>query len=144
MKTILTTSFLLFFACAVFTAEAADTIVVKKDPRLDVLSAKQVQVNKANALTGTAQYKGYRIQVISTNSRDQAFGMKNTMQANYPDQKVYLMYLSPNFRVRVGNFLKRDDAENFRKEMNKLFPEGLYIVEDTIEVAMSEEDEFIP
>ena len=70
--------------------QASDSIIVKKDARLDLLTAKQAQINKRSAMmTSNGQYKGYRIQVISTNSRDQALSIKTELLSRFPDQKTY-------------------------------------------------------
>jgi hypothetical protein len=127
---------------AMFSANAADTVIVRKDPRMDVLSGKQIQANKKGAqLTSTGLYKGFRIQVMSTHNRDQAFDTKSMLSVNFPDHKSYVMYQSPNFKVRIGNFVRREDAETLKKDLAKLFTEGLYIVEDTVEIIAVEEEE---
>lgn len=120
---------------------AADTIVVKKDARLDLLTAKQAQINKRSAmLTSSGQYKGYRVQVISTNSRDQALRMKTELLSRFPDQKTYTSYQSPLFKVRIGNFVRKEDAEQFRKTLNRFYPQGVYVVEDVIEYNAAEDE----
>jgi hypothetical protein len=124
------------------TAFANDTIIVKKDPRIDILTSKQILINKRSSmLTSTGQYKGYRIQVMSTTSRDQAFNIKGDLLNKFPTEKSYVMFQSPYFKVRLGNFLKREEADAFRKNLNKLFPQGVFIVEDTIEYTPPPEDE---
>jgi hypothetical protein len=136
--------FMIVFVCSCLTVMAGDTIIVKKDPRMDMLSAKQVQANKRTSqMTSTGLYKGFRIQVLSTNNRNQAFDLKNTLSFSFPEHKTYVAYVSPNFKVRIGNFLKREDAENFRKQLLKTYPEGLYIVEDTVEYVEPEEEDEI-
>jgi len=123
-------------------AFANDTIIVKKDPRIDVLTSKQISINKRSSmLTSSGQYKGYRIQVMSTTSRDQAFNIKGDLLNKFPTEKSYIMFQSPYFKVRLGNFLKREEAENFRKNLNKLFPQGVFIVDDTIEYIPPIEEE---
>ncbi len=145
MKRMLRIYICMLFSCCSFFAVAGDTIIVKKDHRLDILSAKQVQANKRGALmTSSGTYKGYRIQVLSTASRDNAFDLRTALQVNFPDHKSYVVYQSPNFKVRIGNFLRREDADNFRKQLIKTYPEGLYIVDDVIEYTASEETEEIP
>lgn len=139
-KSIITGTALLF--CSIL--HAADTIVVKKDPRLDILSTKQLQANQRSAMmTPNGLYKGFRIQVISTNRRDDAFAMKADLLAKFPDQKVYMVFQSPNFKVRIGNFLRRDDAEKFKAQLNKLYPQGVYIVEEGIEYVLKEDEDII-
>jgi len=133
-----------FIAALIFAvgASAADSIVVIKDPRLDILSQKQAFINKrTSVLTSNGKVKGFRIQITSTNSRDQAFNAKAAVQSKFPDQKVYTTYQAPLFKVRVGDFIKREDAEKYRKLMLSIFPTGMYVVEDVIEVSLEDIDQ---
>jgi len=93
-------------------------------------------------MTSAGLYKGFRLQMISTPRRDDATQMKTELLNRFPDQKTYTLFQSPNFKVRLGNFLKRDDAEKFRAQISKFFPKGIYIVEDTIEYTPVEEELF--
>lgn len=130
----------LVFVCSA-TLYAADTVMVKKDPRLDVLSLKQLQANQRTAMmTANGLYKGYRIQVASTPRRGDAFAKRAELILRFPDQKVYVIFQSPNFKVRIGNFLKKEDAEKFKALLNKIYPQGVYIVEDGIEYTPKEEE----
>jgi hypothetical protein len=137
--------FIAFFMAAMFFAVgagAADTIVVIKDPRLDILSQKQSLINKrTSALTSNGKVKGFRIQITSTNSRDQAFNVKALVLSKFPDQKVYTTYQAPLFKVRVGDFIKREEAEKYRKLMLSIFPTGLYVVEDVVEAVLEDIDQ---
>lgn len=144
MKHLLKTILFFLLAVPVSAVYAGDTIEVKKDPRLDVLAAKQSEINKrfyAQAANGL--YKGYRIQVLSTFNRDQAFALQSSLVSGFPEQKTYVTYQSPNFRVRIGNFLSREDAEAFRKQLSRYYPEGLYIVEDAVELVLTDPEETI-
>jgi len=142
MKTAL---FLLFIGLSVFSsvfACSSDTVIIVKDARLDILVAKQNQINKRTAMmTSAGLYKGYRLQVISTAKRDDANKMKTDLMNRFPDQKSYTLFQSPNFKVRMGNFLKKEDAEKYRNQISKFFPKGIYIVEDTIEYTPPEEEQ---
>ncbi len=130
---------------AVKSAMAGDTIVVVRDVRLDVLTARQASINKRTAMmTSSGQYKGYRIQVISTTKRDQAFKVKAELLSRFPDQKSYTMYQSPYFKVRIGNFIKKADAEKLRKQLNQIYPQGVYVVEDAIDYTPKDDEEIIP
>ena len=56
---------------------AGDSIIITKDARLDILTQKQQLMNRRLAMqAGNGLYKGYRIQVTSTSSRDEAFRFK--------------------------------------------------------------------
>ncbi|MDX1919925.1 MAG: hypothetical protein SFU25_04225, partial [Candidatus Caenarcaniphilales bacterium] len=70
------------FACS------SDTVIMVKDARLDILVAKQNQINKRTAMmTSAGLYKGYRLQVISTAKRDDANKMKTDLMNRFPEQK---------------------------------------------------------
>ncbi|TSA64032.1 MAG: SPOR domain-containing protein [Sediminibacterium sp.] len=131
-----------FIFASTISLYANDTVIVHKDARLDVLTAKQLQINnRAAQLTSTGQYKGFRIQVLSTASRDLAFKTKADLLARFPDQKTVTLFQSPNFKVRMGNFITKAEAEKFRLSINKLFPDGVFIVEDTIDYTPIKETE---
>ncbi len=120
---------------------ANDTIIVRKDARMDVLSQKQAQINKRTSmLTSNGQYKGFRVQLLSTSNRDDAFKMKADLLAKFPEEKTYIIFQSPNFKVRIGNCLKKDDAEKLRTKIGKYYPQGAYIVEDAIDYTPTDEE----
>ena len=120
-------------------AFAKDTVIVHKDTRLDFFSSKQAAVNKLTSkMTSTGQYKGYRIQVANTRSRDEAFKAKSDLMKLFPGQKVYLLYQSPYFKVRIGNFPEKPDAAAFKSKLAKRYPQTAYIVEDIIEYTPKE------
>ena len=137
-------SFIVFMIATLFFAvgaSAADTIIIIKDPRLDILSQKQALINKrTSVLTSNGKVKGFRIQITSTNSRDQAFNAKALVLSKFPDQKVYTTYQAPLFKVRVGDFIKREEAEKYRKLMLSIFPNGMYVVEDVVEAMLENID----
>lgn len=123
---------------------ANDSVIVRKDARLEILTSKQIAMNKRLAMmTPNGLYKGFRIQVISTSKRDDAFKIKSDLMGQFPDQKTYVVFQSPSFKVRIGNFLKKEDAEKLKAQLNKIYPNGVYIVEDGIEYTPKEEDEVI-
>ena len=123
-------------------ANATDTIIVHKDARLDVLTTKQAAVNKLTAkMTSNGQYKGYRLQVLNSRSRDEAFKAKSDLLQLFPDQKSYVLFQSPYFKVRIGNFYEKSEAISFKTQLSKKYPQSAYVVEDVIEYTPGEEDE---
>jgi len=136
--------FVLLAIIIVVTASAQDSITVKKDPRLDVLTAKQAAANKRNSMmTSNGQYKGFRVQVMSTRDRTKAMSTKSDLLTRYPEEKSYTVYQSPYFKVRIGNFIKKEDAEAFRKILSRSYPEGVFVVPDIIDYTPPEEDDMI-
>jgi hypothetical protein len=123
--------------------EAYGSVIVNKDPRLDLLAAKQAEINKKAArLNSAGYYPGFRIQVANTQNRDEANSIKAEMLRRFPDQKVYLLYQAPYFRVRVGNFFTQKEGSPLRKMIMKLYPDkGIFFVQDRIEYTPPEGEE---
>lgn len=118
-------------------------VAVHKDPRIDVLVKKQAEVNDASIKLYRKSDKGFRIQVINTNDRNLAFSIKAKLLQLYPDQKVYMSYAAPFYKLRFGNFLKKEDADNYKKELSKFFTQPMYIVNDQIEIKPMTEEEYL-
>lgn len=132
----------IFSAMALQAMASRDTVIVRKDPRLDILSAKQAMINKRSSMmTSSGLYKGFRVQVLSTQSRGEAFKMKTDLLTRFPESKTYLLFQSPNFKVRVGNFIKREDAEKLKQQLAKLIGSNIYVVEDAIEYSPKEDED---
>lgn len=115
-------------------AQFAKSPYVKRDPRVDKLVDKQIELNKQALRVRTTLEPGFRILVISTNKRDLAIDAKTRLLKIYPDQKSYLFYQSPHFKVQFGNFRTMKDAEQVKKELVPDFGEDLIIVPSQVEV----------
>ena len=149
MKQIFFFSILFSFSCAyaqtVDTAskrisDTSNSVIIHKDPRLDLLVKKQAQVNESTTRESKRTAKGFRLMIISTNNRDEALAAKTKIYTYFPDLKPYLYYQSPYFRLKAGNFVDRKDAEAYRKRVNSYFPKGVFIMPDVIEVKPAKEE----
>lgn len=109
-------------------------IVVHKDPRLDLLEQKQIEINTAIRKSNARTAKGYRLLVANTGSRDEAVAAKSKVYGNFPELKAYLIYQAPNFKLKVGNFRTREEAVQYQKTLSAYFPKGIQVIADTIEV----------
>lgn len=137
--------FTLLFSSLIFQAMAqttppADsvTVVVHKDPRLDQLVKKQIQINEETTREARKNVKGFRLLVINTNSREEAMSAKTTVYTYFPELNPYLVWQSPFYKLKVGNFKTRKEAEDYRKKMTAYFPKGVFIINDIIEIKLEE------
>ena len=112
----------------------SNSVVIHKDSRIDLLVKKQAQINEVTSRDARRTDKGFRLMIISTNSRDEAIAAKTKIYTYFPELKAYLWYQSPYFRVKAGNFKDRKDAEAYQKRLNVYFPNGVFIMKDVIEV----------
>ena len=127
-------SLFVFISLSSLAQTDSNSVVVHKDPRIELLVKKQIEINEVTTRNSRRSAQGYRIQVISTNNRTKAMEAKTRMYQRFPELKTYLMYQSPFFRLKVGNFVEREEAESYLQEILQLFPTGVYVVRDVIEV----------
>ncbi len=123
-----------FIGLSSFAQTDSNNVVVHKDPRIELLMKKQIEINEITTRNSRRFVEGYRIQVISTNNRKKAMDAKTKIYQRFPELKAYLLYQSPFFRLKVGNFMQREDAENYLQDILQLFPTGVYVVRDIVEV----------
>ena len=109
------------------------SVVVTKDPRIDQLVRKQIEINEETTRDSRRIMPGYRIQVMNSPDRNKVYAAKAKIYQEFPDLKPYLLYQAPNFKLKVGNFMTQQEAEDFMKQLSRLFPAGLYVIRDTIE-----------
>ena len=116
------------------SAQDTSSVVIHKDPRIDLLLKKQGEVNAAIKKASARSMRGYRLLVINTNKRNEAIDAKTKIYTYFPELKAYLIYQTPYFKLKAGNFRTRDEADRYRKNLNSVFPKGVYIINDTIEI----------
>ena len=131
--------FISFFSLFLFIVSSAQTdtaigVVIHKDPRADLLVKKQASINAISKKSVGHTMRGFRLMVLNTNKREDAINAKTKVYTYFPELKAYLIYQAPFFRLKAGNFKTRDEAEKYRKQMTPLFPKGVFIVNETIEV----------
>lgn len=115
----------------------SNTVIVHKDPRLDLLVKKQADINDVTSRDGRRTDKGFRLMIISTSNREEALAAKTKVYTYFPELKAYLWHQSPYYKVKAGNFKDRKDAEAFQRRLNTYFPKGVFIMKDIIEVKPS-------
>ena len=120
-----------------------NSILVHKDPRIDLLVQKQVEINEVTSRDARRVGKGFRLLVINTNKRDEAVAAKTKVYTYFPELKSYLLYQAPYFKLKVGNFKEKKEAEDYQKRLEKYFPKGVFIMNDTIEIKLDKEAETV-
>lgn len=102
--------------------ERPSMLTVTVDPRIETTMARYTELEHPQ--------QGYRVQIF-LGDRKTAEETKRIFLQKHPDVPVYLSYLAPNFRLRVGDLRTRLDAERTLSELRVDHP-GSYIVPDEI------------
>lgn len=140
MKTIC--FFLLFFITnGLLAQDTTSSVIIHKDPRIDLMIKKVSDMNLAARKASARFAKGYRLMVINTNNRDEAIQAKSKIYTNFPGLKAYMVYQSPYFKLKVGNFKTREEAEKYLKDLSIYFSKGVFVVNDTIEIKPEKEND---
>ncbi|SRR5258705_13025048 len=139
MKKIITLATILFslqtFAQDTASKKAdSNQVTVFKDPRIDLLIKKQVQINEETSRESRKSGKGFRLMIVSTTSRDEAIAAKTKIYTYFPELKAYLWHQSPYYKLKAGNFKERKEAEDYQKKLNIYFPKGVFIMNDVVEL----------
>lgn len=116
-------------------------VVVHKDFRLDLLARKEAELNAAITKSAARTAMGYRLQVLSTNDRDQAMKIRTQLLQTFPDQKVYMLYQMPYVKLKFGNFTSKEEAESYKKQISRMLGgASVYTVSERIEIKPEKEN----
>ena len=117
------------------TTISSGNITVIMDSRIELLAKKEAELNEAIA-NGPKFAKGFRLMVLSTNDRTQAMNLRARLLQLFPEQKIYMSFQPPHIKVKLGNFLEKTEAEQYKKEiiLNKLVSTEIYLLPEIIEI----------
>ncbi len=120
--------FICIFIPAYGSAQTRGTVKVFKDARIDSLIAHR-NVLKSVRSTGETRFssQGYRIQIFSGANRRDAYNIQSRFQQEYPGVRTYISYKTPDFKVHVGDFRTRLEAEKQLQDMKNRYTR-LYIM----------------
>lgn len=100
---------------------------------------RELMINKRLGIQrGVQEMNGYRVQVFSSNQQQSAKNRALLLQQDLSGQlkePVYAISEPPFWKVRIGNFLTREEANNYRMTFIAQFPElqgSTYVVPDKI------------
>ncbi|GET33121.1 hypothetical protein PbJCM13498_19840 [Prolixibacter bellariivorans] len=103
---------------------------IHQNPKTEELLERQIRLNKNRQTT-----PGYRVQIYfgsGSSARIKAMKVKTDFLSSYPEVKAYIIYQSPDFKVRVGDFRTRSEALRLQKKMTRDYPNA-FIVPDEIQ-----------
>jgi len=125
---------MLFILAAQFVSAQTDSfqgikkgeVAIFRDVRLDTL-VQRIYVENEDL----PQINGYRIQIYSGSKRTIANQVKAAFMVEYREERAYLSYIQPYFKVRVGNFRSKAEAIKLYESLreNEKFKAVLIVVD---------------
>lgn len=64
---------------------------------------------------------GYRVQVYVGNERAAADAAKLQLYQLFPELSAYMSYQQPTYRLKVGDFMRKMDAERYFSKLRSVF-----------------------
>ncbi len=111
----------------------ANNITINADPRLAIL----VERHKNMQYGGIRHMRGYRVQIYYGTDRAEAIRKKVDFMRRYPSIHTYMVYTQPQYRVKVGDFAKREDALDLYRQTIALYG-ACIIVPDNVTINTAE------
>ena len=105
-------------------------VSIYQEEDLHVLVNKHIKLNKKkNTISG------YRIQIYSGSGHDarkNARKAQSKFLAKYPNEKTYLIYHQPYFKIRIGDYRTKKEGFHFYKTILNDFPEAYFVIENNM------------
>ncbi len=74
--------------------------------------------------------RGFRVQIFSGPNRNDAYATQSRFQNAYTGISSYVTYDEPNYRVKVGDFRSRSEANNFMRALRAQYSNVFVFTED--------------
>ena len=106
----------------------------------DSLVAGLLQDKIGGVVRGQEMVDGFRVQIYSSNrqqaAKTEAIELEHRLERALP-VKIYTQYISPFWKVRVGDFTTYEEAKAFKEQLLQHFPylkQDAYVVRDQVNV----------
>ena len=127
------------------SATGEGCVTVSQDPRLtEIVNGADIEIaedeaprNDFSMQTGRRQrLRGYRIQVFWGSSQrvDQQKAQRIGAQvtAAFPELRSYVTFAAPHWRCHVGDFARREDAEEYLSKVRRISPDAVVVRSEII------------
>jgi hypothetical protein len=123
-------------------------VTVYEDENIRHVLGRPMTPARSGALSTDGMFyemRGFKIQAFAGNdqraSRAQAEQRESVIRNAFPEHETRVFFQSPFWRLRVGNFETRDEAEEAIHEMRRRFPSfgrELSIVQDNVRIPLNQ------
>ena len=103
-----------------------EEVVVRQSPAVRAALGRQVAANAGKS------YSGFRIRLFfasNRTAREESASVIRRFNEMYPHIEAYRSFSSPNFKVTVGNFRTRVEAEALLRKLKADFPDAFIVRE---------------
>ncbi len=115
-------------------------IDIVQDSLVDSLLELHLKYNKLNK-----KMDGFRIQIYfesGNNSKTQAIEIRDEFNETFPDIRAYISFKEPYYRVRIGDYRTRLEADGILKSIRREYPNA-FVIKDQINFPKLYEEQLI-
>lgn len=123
--------FLTLLLCNNVFAQQEGKVEVFMDPKIDSLIARRLELTKKGNTTTSG--KGFRVQIYAGDNRQKTYAEQIKFKSLFPNVSSYISYAQPNYKIRVGDFPNRLEAEKFMNQLRQYYP-SLFIFSEPINI----------
>ena len=105
-----------------------DKVSIYQDRKISELTDVYKMYNKRNDVAD-----GYRIQVAFSNDRQEAYNNKSKLYKDLPDEKCYVEYEQPYYKLRIGDYMTRMEAYDELRTVITKYP-GAFVVRAKVKI----------
>ena len=109
--------------------ELMGRLPIRQDPRITDLLVRHSQINQRKRGT-----EGFRLEIFfgsDNDAREKAMRVKHEFNLIFPEIPAYVLFQTPNFKVRIGDFRNKSEALKSKATISMKFPNA-FIVKDNI------------
>jgi hypothetical protein len=106
-----TFTLIITFLSVVLIAQKPGNLQVSTSPQIEKLQADYLSENKNENYVN-----GYRVQIYNGN-KNNCMQERSRFLQMYPSVEAYTLYESPEYRIQVGDFRTRLEAEKFKRQV---------------------------
>jgi hypothetical protein len=128
MKRFLVFLFFIFYLSCSYSQDQ-DNVQIIQDSRIDTLLKRHLEMNEKDA-----QISGWRINIFfeaGNYSKRMAIEAKSEFVNKYADVPCYLIFQEPYYKVRIGDYRTKMQAEQFLKKIEREYPNA-FVIQDEI------------
>lgn len=141
--------FLILFSSESFAQSSSNKkgeLIVKKDSLIDILQEVRMGIYKSSNSSSNSTSNvvdrgdsnrstatGFRVQIYLGSSRSEAYAEQARFKRMFRDIETYVTYEEPNYRVKVGDFRSRTEAQKLMQGLRSQF-NNVFIFTETIYV----------
>ncbi|WP_291097022.1 MULTISPECIES: SPOR domain-containing protein [unclassified Flavobacterium] len=114
-------SFLILYVSTSYVSAQNQKITISQDPRFEQLLSEKRKINASLTVNDS-----YKIQIYNGGSEN-AKKTLNDFKQNFSDIDATIVFNTPNYKVWVGNFKSRIEAERYLIDIKKKYNNVLLI-----------------